>query len=105
MTCVICGKEACKTYPLMIERFTAGRDVEHWRRIHDRMNGMAPTVIVVPQAPSPPDPWLPLIRACDDYQPGCCASPAPFCTRFNVVPSRDQCIACLQGQGVSPELQ
>ncbi|MGZ5996121.1 MAG: DUF6171 family protein [Isosphaeraceae bacterium] len=38
--CPICGGTGCRTYPLMVERFTAGRDVEHWRRIHDSINGV-----------------------------------------------------------------
>jgi hypothetical protein len=26
----------------MWERFAAGRDVEHWRSIHDQLNGLVP---------------------------------------------------------------
>ena len=26
----------------MYERYAAGRDVEHWRLIHDRLNGLVP---------------------------------------------------------------
>ena len=43
------------------------------------------------------DPWLMKIRACPDYNPGCCASPAPWCTRYNLSPTREQCIECLGG--------
>ena len=41
--CPICGRAGCVTYPLMLERFAAGRDVEHWTRIHDQLNGIAPS--------------------------------------------------------------
>lgn len=43
--CPICQKPVaeCKGYPLMRERFAAGRDVAHWRRIHDQLNGLIPT--------------------------------------------------------------
>jgi hypothetical protein len=43
------------------------------------------------------DPWLKLIRDCPDFQPGCCASPAPFCTRYLLSPTREMCIECLGG--------
>jgi hypothetical protein len=42
-----------------------------------------------------PDPDTLRILACPDYNPGCCASPAPFCSRFLVNPTREQCIMCL----------
>jgi len=83
----------------MWERHAAGHHVEHWRLIHDRLNGLAPM-----QAASPPsattvgqvdDPWRPLILACPDHNPGCCAHPAAFCSRFLKDVSRDECIACL----------
>lgn len=50
-------------------------------------------------APQPPpsDPWRAKIRACPHYEPGCCAMPAPFCTRFVLSPSRERCIECLSG--------
>jgi hypothetical protein len=35
---LICGGTGCKLYPLMIERWNAGRDREHWQRIHDEIN-------------------------------------------------------------------
>jgi len=38
--CLICGSTGCTTYPLMIERFVAGRDREHWQCIHDQINGI-----------------------------------------------------------------
>src|SRR5208282_3776366 len=41
--CPICGGSSCQTYPLMLERFAAGRDREHWRAVHDRMNGITPS--------------------------------------------------------------
>ncbi len=52
--CTICNKPECpgKTYPLMVERFAAGRDVDHWRATHDRINGLAP---MNPAPPSPED--------------------------------------------------
>jgi hypothetical protein len=40
--CPICGGEGCATYPLMVKEFAAGRNREHWRTIHDQMNGVAP---------------------------------------------------------------
>jgi hypothetical protein len=52
-------------------------------------------------APNPapsPDPWGEKIRACPDFNPGCCASPAPFCSRFNIHPGREKCISCLSGE-------
>jgi hypothetical protein len=84
----------------MVERYAAGRDVEHWVRIHDQLNGLAPSQAAVIQ--SPPDPWLAVIRACPDHNPGCCASPLPYCSRFHIHPSREQCISCLEGQGIYP---
>ncbi len=51
----------------------------------------------------PPDPWLPLIRACEDYNPACCSNPAPWCSRFEIVPTRDQCIDCLTERGITPQ--
>lgn len=41
------------------------------------------------------DSWASKIRACEHYNPGCCASPAPFCDLFSINPTRDQCIECL----------
>ncbi len=43
----------------------------------------------------PEDPWRERIRACPHFQPGCCASPAPYCDRFAINPTREQCISCL----------
>ena len=43
------------------------------------------------------DPWLLKIRACPHFSPGCCHSPAPYCDKFNVNPSREMCIECLGG--------
>lgn len=43
------------------------------------------------------DPVLLKIHACPDYNPGCCASPMPFCTRYTINPTRDQCVECLEG--------
>jgi hypothetical protein len=36
--CPICGVVDCGgvVYPLLVERYLAGRNREHWRRIHDR---------------------------------------------------------------------
>jgi hypothetical protein len=50
----------------------------------------------IPAPSPPPDPWNDLILSCPDYNPGCCASPAPFCSRFLVTPTREQCISCLE---------
>ncbi len=53
-------------------------------------------------APQPADPWLPLIRACEHHNPGCCAHPAAFCSLFARDVSRDDCVACLTGRGIVP---
>ena len=45
------------------------------------------------------DPWLLAIRACPNWNAGCCASPAPFCSRFEIHPSRQDCIECLTIEG------
>jgi hypothetical protein len=96
MICPICHLAECKGYPLLWERYAAGRDVEHWLRIHDRLNGL-------PVAQSPPDPWLAVIRACPDHNPGCCAHPAAYCTRFARDVTHEHCIACLTERGIRPE--
>jgi len=37
--CPICGVVGCtRSYPLMLARWAAGRDREHWRRIHDEID-------------------------------------------------------------------
>lgn len=43
------------------------------------------------------DPWRAKILACEYYNPGCCAHPAPFCTRYSINPTREQCVECLGG--------
>ena len=51
-------------------------------------------------APARPEPgvdWSSRIRECPDFHPGCCSSPAPFCSRFNINPTRERCIECLKG--------
>ena len=49
-------------------------------------------------APVPPAvDWSSRIRECPDFHPGCCSSPAPFCSRFNINPTRERCIECLKG--------
>jgi hypothetical protein len=48
------------------------------------------------------DPWRPLILACEDHNPGCCHSPAAFCTRFGKYVTREECIECLTGRGITP---
>jgi hypothetical protein len=73
-----------------------------WRDRIVSMAGGQPEPIAAAPA-SPPDPWLPLIRACDDHNPGCCTSPAPYCTRFAKNVSRDECIDCLTAAGITPE--
>lgn len=76
----------------MWERFAAGVNVDHWRTVHDRLNGMAP----MQPYEAKPDPELAQIMACPDYNPGCCASPAPFCSRFALHPTREKCLECLR---------
>ncbi len=46
-------------------------------------------------APPPVDSWMAKIRACEDYNPACCHSPAPYCTRYHINPTRERCIECL----------
>lgn len=55
-----------------------------------------------PMRKESPDRWLALIRACDDYNPGCCAHPAAFCSRFARNTTREQCIECLTADGITP---
>jgi hypothetical protein len=38
--CPICGGTGCRTYDLMLVRYLSGRDRDHWRRVHDRLNGV-----------------------------------------------------------------
>jgi hypothetical protein len=47
--CPICGGTGCRTYDLMLVRWLSGRDRDHWRRVHDRLNGVGPG----PATPSP----------------------------------------------------
>jgi hypothetical protein len=66
-----------------------------------------PPIETTSQPLAPPvfaDPWLPLIRACDDYNPACCSNPAPWCSRFSLVPSRERCIECLTASGITPPI-
>lgn len=58
--------------------------------------------LVPPEEVQTVDPWLPLILACPDHNPGCCAHPAAFCSRFLKDVSRDECIACLSFQSAPP---
>jgi hypothetical protein len=53
--------------------------------------------------PSEPDPWLPLIRACEYHNPGCCSHPMPFCSLYLRDVTRDDCVACLTAGGISPD--
>lgn len=55
-----------------------------------------PAATQPPRATTPPDPWAARIRACPDHNPGCCSSPAPYCTRYAINPTRDQCVSCLE---------
>lgn len=43
-TCPICNDPTCpgNGYQLMWGQYAAGSNVEHWRRIHDKLNGLAP---------------------------------------------------------------
>jgi len=43
------------------------------------------------------DPVLVRIHGCPHHSPGCCHSPAPYCMMFGINPTRDECIACLDG--------
>src|SRR5881628_1348323 len=102
MTCLICQPpESCKGYPHLWKRLR--EDPERWRRVHDQVN-LASSPETAPQAlaVSQSDPWLPLIRACPDHNPGCCAHPAAFCTRFSGDTTREQCVACLTADGIGP---
>jgi hypothetical protein len=38
--CPICGGTGCRTYDLMLVRWLSGRDRDHWRRVHDVLNGV-----------------------------------------------------------------
>lgn len=60
-----------------------------------------PAATPVRRAP-PRDAWLPLIRGCPDYNPGCCAHPAPFCSRYGRDTTRQQCVDCLTADGITP---
>lgn len=61
--CPICGEIDCGgvVYALMVERYAAGRDREHWRRIHDRAD-----------APPPPTPEDIALRALIVRTGPCC---------------------------------
>lgn len=48
--------------------------------------------------PIPEDPDTARIRDCPDYNPACCSNPAPFCTRFLISPTREQCLKCLRDE-------
>src|ERR1700757_1312238 len=95
--CPIGGE--CRSYPFLCEKMAAAP--LDYRSILDQVNGNA-IGQDEPQPAAEADPWLPLIRACEDYNPGCCANPAPWCTRFELSPSREQCIECLTGRGIVP---
>ena len=103
MKCPICNPpESCKANEWIREQL-AGPYAAAYKRRHDLFNASnAAQNVMQAQPVVPPDPWLPLIRACDDYQPGCCASPSPFCMRFQISPSRERCIECLTANGVKP---
>jgi hypothetical protein len=64
-------------------------------RAHAAARMAMPHEIEPPPAATPPDIWTERIRACPDYQPGCCASPAPFCARYAVHTHRGRCVECL----------
>lgn len=84
--------------------YLAGQS-EHYRELaHAIAEGRQPAnAIASPSRPAPEaDPWLPLIRACPDHNPGCCSHPAAFCSRFTKDVSREQCIECLKADGIGP---
>lgn len=100
-TCPIEGE--CKSYLFLCEKMVIAPII--YRAIFDQVNDIQPaanslTTRHSPRTTSEPDPWLPLIRACPDHNPACCSNPAPWCTRFSISPTRDQCISCLEGQGM-----
>jgi hypothetical protein len=99
--CPICGVAGCgRTYPLMLERWAAGRDREHWRRIHDGIK-RGSNASVFPKAAE----TIALIKRmgeCPDRKPttnaGCgCALCARGKGRGGIVNHRD-CFACLRGE-------
>jgi hypothetical protein len=49
--CSICGEADCKgtVYPHMVREYRAGRNREHWRRIHDLGRYAGPVVQTSPE--------------------------------------------------------
>ncbi len=94
------------TFHMLTAWLDSGTDEE---RVHaanrlslpDAIGYVPGPAVAAPQPPAFPviweDPDTLRILACPHYQPGCCASPAPYCDRFNIVPSRERCIECLGG--------
>jgi hypothetical protein len=66
------------------------------------LNSIQPITLHPPRSTNSEDSWGALIRACEDWNPGCCAHPSPYCSRFGRDVSRDDCISCLAGRGIAP---
>lgn len=103
--CPICGGDSCRGYDLMWVRWLSGRDRDHWRRVHDRLNGVVAPDQLVPPPVGESVAALKLVRACPhrsrDEGCGCnghrCALGKG---RAGLVTHRD-CLACV-GLAVSP---
>jgi hypothetical protein len=109
-TCPICDGDGCRTYPLMVARWAAGKDRVHWLKIHDQLNGVKlgktwnQLVPTRKQKSQPPDPdkfraWKE-IRACPhrtrDEGCGCSGHRCGLGKgRDGLVTSRD-CLACVR---------
>lgn len=109
--CPICGGSDCVTYPLMLTRWAEGRDREHWRLIHDRLNDPAPLpspdqfADASKMVPSiPPAEVLALIRraeACEHRtsvkDAGCgCIGRCDLGKGRSGIVNHQECIACLR---------
>lgn len=42
--CPICDLPDCNGYPYMWSEYAAGRNRDHWTRVHDRMNNPTPEI-------------------------------------------------------------
>lgn len=62
--CPICNSDPCTgvSYPHMLAEYSAGNNVEHWRRIHDGHAEKAP----------PPDPATAQLQAHLERHGKCC---------------------------------
>jgi hypothetical protein len=99
--CPICRFAECpgKGYPLMWERFAAGRDVEHWRAIHDGLNGLAAVPPAFAARPSVAEMMdrLEQIRACPEFsRPSDCGCVFGRCARSGKPTTYHECDRCLE---------